>query len=228
MIKEWKFRNGKVTAERMRLLEREFAWGEIIQRIADEMTNILYRWRNGDKEAANNRIVEFVFNVGLESLDIFFNGSHGYRARHYLASRSGIECNRAMIDTIKEKLVAAASEAGESVSASEQIMKSLEYGSAKIWISEEDSTLDQTGHDAGQILTLEVPRWVEAMNDVLAAWKAGRRPIPSIKSRALLGVQAPEGKRLKVLGAWMDNYGEEFVVPSKVDRAEHIHKYGFS
>jgi len=115
MIKEWKFRNGKVTAERMRLLEREFAWGEIIQRIADEMTNILFCWRNGDKEAANKRRVEFVFSVGSESLDIFFNGSHGYRARHYLASRSGIECNRAMIDTIKEKLIAAASEAGESV-----------------------------------------------------------------------------------------------------------------
>jgi len=107
-------------------------------------------------------------------------------------------------------------------------MKSLEYGSAKVWISEEDSTLDQSGHDAEQIVTLEVPRWVEAMNDVLAAWKAGRHPIPSIKSRALLGVQAPEGKRLKVLGAWMDKYGEEFVVLSKVDRAEHIHKYGFS
>lgn len=224
---EWSFRQGKITVDRMRLLQREFAWEEIIQRVVDEMTHINFKWRNGEKEARNRCRAEFVFTVTSETQDIFFNGSHGYRAKHYLAPGFGVECNRSIIDTLKGRLVEAARRDRASVSTSE-IMQSLEYGSAKIWISEEDSNLDEKSHNVEHILTLEVPRWVEAMHDVLAAWGNGRQPIPSIKTRALLGVQAPQGQRLKVLGAWMDDCGEEFVVPSKVFRAEHIHKYGFS
>jgi hypothetical protein len=31
-----------------------------------------------------------------------------------------------------------------------------------------------------------------------------------------------------VFGAWLNNQGEEFVVPSKMQRAEEIHNYGYS
>ena len=50
----------------------------------------------------------------------------------------------------------------------------------------------------------------------------------TIKTRALQGVQAPEGDRMEVLGAWLDDDDREFVVPSKLNRAQHIHEYGFS
>jgi hypothetical protein len=227
-IEEWRFRNEKVSSERIRLLTREFTSDDIIQRIADEMTDISFSWKKGDKEAVIKHRAEFVFSVNAQTQDLFFNSAYGYRAMYYLAPHTGIEFNRGAIDGIKGRLVAAAKRAASSKRAVENIIKSLEYESAKIWISEDHSTLDQTSHDPARILALEVPRWVEAMSAVLSAWKAGHQPSPTIKSRALLGVQAPQGNRLKVLGAWMSDDGEEFVVQSKTYRAEHIHQYGFS
>ncbi len=49
-----------------------------------------------------------------------------------------------------------------------------------------------------------------------------------LETRALLGVQAPEGSQMEVLGAWLDDSDQEFVVASKINRALHIHQYGFS
>jgi hypothetical protein len=227
-IEEWSFRSEKVCWDRIRLLTQEFAWDDIIQRISDEMIDIKFRWKNGEREAVGKHRAEFLFSVSPNTQDLFFNSAYGYRAMYYLAPHTGVECNRDAIDSIKGRLIAAAKNSGPSMPSSQDTIKSLEYGSAKIWISEDDSTLDQTSRDRDSILALEVPRWVEAMNSVFTAWKAGHKPTPSVESRALLGVQAPEGHRLKVVGAWMNNDGDEFVVPSKVCRAEHIHQYGFS
>ena len=227
-IQEWNFRPEKIVAKRLRLLQQELPLSVIAQRISDEMTNMEFRPKKGDREARNKLRAEFFFNVCAETLDVFFNGSQGYRAQYYLEPQRGIECNRLVIDVVKGKLIEAAMQSNQSVMTLEQVKKSLDYGSAKIWIYEVDSTLDQTSRDPEQIVALEIPRWVEAMKHVLAAWAAHQQPSPTIQTRALLGVQAPEGSRMEVLGAWFDDNDQEFVVPSKVNRATHIHQYGFS
>lgn len=227
-IEEWKFRSDKMTVKRLRSLQQELLLPVIAQRIADEVTNIVFHWKEGDREAKNKARAEFLFKVCPETLDVFFNSSQGYRAQYYLDPQRGIECNRLVIDVVKGKLIEAARQSNRSVMTLEQVQKSLEYGSAKIWIYEHDSTLDQTSRDPEQIVALEVPRWVEAMKQVLAAWDAHQQPSSTTKTRALLGVQAPEGSRMEVLGAWLDDNDKEFVVPSKVNRVQHIHQYGFS
>ena len=133
-----------------------------------------------------------------------------------------------MIDLLKDKLIEAANQSNQTMMSLEQAKKSLEYESAKIWINEKHSTLDQTSLDPEQVVALKVPRWVNNMEQVLAAWAENQQPNPSIKTRALLGVQAPEGNCLEVLGAWLGDNDKEFVVPSKVQRTQHIHEYGFS
>ncbi len=192
------------------------------------MTNLMFHPEEGNKEVKNKIRAEFSFDVCAETLDLFFNSSQGYRAQYYLDLKKGGQCNRFVIDELKKKLIDAAMQRSQNVMNSEQIKRSLEFGSAKIWICEDNSTLDQTSYDSAQIVTLEIPKWVEAMTRVLTAWKAGRQPSPPIQTRALLGVQAPEGRRMKVLGAWLDDDDQEFVVPSKINRALHIHQYGFS
>ena len=90
--------------------------------------------------------------------------------------------------------------------------RSLALPSAKIWISEDDSTLDIDTREIERITALDVARWVEASQRVKSA---------------RLGVQAPEGNRMLILGAWMDLEERELLVPSKIHRAERIHQYGF-
>ena len=200
----------------------------IAQRIVDEITNVEFCPKEGHKEAKDKIRAEFYFKVDRKTLDLFFNSSEGYRAQYYIDPQWGTKCNRFMIDAVKEKLIDVARQSSQSMMTFEQVKKSLESDSAKIWIHENDSTLSQTDKDPTEIVALEISRWVQAMSQVLVAWAKHQQVIPTIQSRALLGVQAPEGSRMKILGAWLDNNNQEFVVPSKVHRSLHIHQYGFS
>jgi hypothetical protein len=227
-IEEWRFRPEKIGANRLRLLQQEVSFSSIARRISNEMTNVTFHPKEGRREAKNKVRAEFFFDVCGETWDIFFNSSQGHRAQYYLDPKNGIECNRFVIDMLRNKFIQAAMESSQDVMTLEQVKRSLDYGSAKIWICEENSTLDQTSRDPEQIVALAIPRWVDAMKRVLAAWAAQQQPSPSIQTRALLGVQAPEGSRIEVLGTWLDDSDQEFVPPSKIHRALHIHQYGFS
>lgn len=228
-IEEWKFRSATVPLDRSRLLQQQqLSFAEIVHRIVAEMVNISFHPATGSKEAKGKVRAEFFFNVREETLDLFFNSSCGIRAQYYLDPQKGAEGNRLAIEGVEDKLFAGGTHLQQQLMTLEQIKKSLKYGSAKIWICEDTSTLDQKGRDQEQIVALEVPRWLECMQQVLASWDANQSPCPSNKSRALLGVQAPTGTRMKVLGAWIDGNNQEFVVPSKVGRSLEIHRYGFS
>ena len=227
-IEEWRFRPEKIGANRIRSLQQQVSLPTIAQRISDEMTNIKFRPKKGDREAKNKIRAEFFFDICVETFDLFFNGSQGYRAQYYLDPQNGNKCNRFMIDVLKNQLIEAAMQSRQSVMTLERIERSLEYGSAKVWILENYSTLDKTSHDPKQIVALPIPRWVKAMERVLVAWAAHQNPTPTIQTRALLGVQAPEGTRMEVLGAWLDDSNQEFVVSSKINRDQQIHDYGFS
>lgn len=229
-IEEWKFQTKKVAAQRLRSFEQDLPFSTITQRVADEVTDIKYHPEEGKTEAKNKKRAEFFFRINTKTLDIFFNSPQGYRAQYYLDPQRGNDCNRLMIDMLKGKLIEAARQTSQGLMTIEQVEKSLEYNSAKIWIDESESTLNQICRDPKEILALEIPRWVAAMNQVLAAWSAGQQPEPTIMDRALLGVQAPVGVggHMKVLGAWLDANDREFVVQSKINRAQQIHNYGFS
>jgi hypothetical protein len=227
-IEEWKFRTDKVSDQRLRSLKQDLSFSAIAERVVAEMTNVEFKPEAGDREAKGRRRARFYFRVGADTLDLFFNGAQGYRAQYYLDPELGIKCNRRVLDTVTDKLVEAVRNTSQDLMTMKEVQKSLESESAKIWIDEDKSTLNQTSRDPDEIQALEVPRWVAAMHEVLLAWSAGQSPDPTIKTRALLGVQAPEGECLKVLGAWIDDNGQEYVVPSKVNRAQEIHQYGFS
>ncbi|MFZ5905827.1 MAG: hypothetical protein ACOYVJ_00260 [Nitrospirota bacterium] len=227
-IPEWSYQSDKFGVQRLRLLQQADSYSAIAYRISDEMTDIKFCVKKGNKAAKNKTRAEFLFSVKRETVDVFFNSSQGYRAQYYLEPQRGIECNRFMIELIKDKIIEVAKQSSQSLMTFEQVKKSIQYGSARIWISEKDSTLDQTSHRPEEILALNIPRWVNAVSQVLSDWDANQQPSPTIKTRALLGVQAPEGIQMKVLGAWLDDKDKEFVVPSKIDRAQHIYNYGFS
>lgn len=182
-INEWQFREDKVGSKRLSLLLQSLPYSAIAQRIANQIKNIGFRPAKGDKEAKDKKRAEFYFSVDSETLDLFFNGSQGYRAQYYLDPERGIESNRFVIDLLKGKLIEAANRSHQTILSLEQVEKSLECKSAKIWINENHSTLDQTSHDADEIVALKTLRWVEALRQVLAAWDRGQRPDPQSKTR---------------------------------------------
>ena len=227
-IKDWLFNTGNIDARRLSYLRQDTSYLDIAQRVTREARDIHFRARAGSREAKFNIRAEFDFSVEPETLDIFFNGSQGIRAQYYLDTRRGIESNRLVIDLLKDRLIEVVCLSSQDRMTLEQIEKSLNCGSAKIWIDEDSSTLNQTSRNREDIMDLDVPRWAGFMAEVLMAWRTNKLPIPSVMTRALLGVQTPEGRRLRVIGAWLDERGEEFVAPSKINRAQHIHDYGFS
>ncbi len=167
------------------MLQQELPFSSISERILNEMTNLRFHPKKGHREARNKIRAEFFFDVCGETLDIFFNSSHGYRAQYYLDPKNGIGCNRFVIDMVKNKLIETAMKSSQNVMTLEQVKMSIEYESAKIWIHEDSSTLDQTSRDPEQIIALAIPRWVEAMNRVLAAWAAHKQPSPTIETDAV-------------------------------------------
>jgi hypothetical protein len=227
-IKEWQYRIEKIGANRLRLLQGETSFDSVAQRISNEITSICFYPKEGNRKARGKIRAEFYFDISRETFDIFFNSSYGYRAQYYLDTDNGLKYNRILIDMIRGKLIDHAMKTSQNKLTLKQVNLSLDYESAKVWIHEDSSTIDQVGQDPAHIVALEIPRWVAAMERVLDAWEVHKQPNPTIQTRALLGVQAPEGSRIEVLGAWLDTNNQEFIVPSKIHRAMHIHQYGFS
>ena len=114
-IVEWRFRSEQFEVPRLRALQQVVSFSEIAARIAGEMTNIEFRPKEGDKEAKGKKRAEIFFDVGAETLDVFFNGAQGYRAQYYLDTQRGLECNRYLIDLLKGKLIEAANQSSQGL-----------------------------------------------------------------------------------------------------------------
>jgi hypothetical protein len=67
---------------------------------------------------------------------------------------------------LRDKLLREASQSNTILLSADQISRSLSLPSAKIWISEDDSTLDLDGWRPIYIQALLVPEWVENMRTV--------------------------------------------------------------
>jgi hypothetical protein len=226
-IPEWQFNALLVGHDRLERLSENVPFSEVVARVGG-VRNINFSAEPGNREAKGWIRAAWVLEVTPELFDLFFNSSSGYRGQFYLAPQRGLEANRLLIDSLHGRLLASADAGPPNPNMTRrQVEASLTSRYAKVWIDEDSSTLDQTSKDPVIIQALEVPKWVTAMKDALSAWRQGKSPDAYV-ARSLLGVQAPEGQRLDIRGAWMDRGNTDHVVPSKEDRAEHIHKFGFS
>ena len=224
-IPEWQFNQHLVRADRLEYLDERISFTELAISVSKGEI-ITFSLEPGKKEAKGCCRGSWVVKIPSQLLDLFFNGGCGYRAQFYLAPDRGIQANRLIIDRLIPRLLTS-SGTGPNKMKPQQLEASLRSRHAKIWIDEETSTLDQTAIDPLLIQALNVPRWVAAMNQALSAWAQRTSPEPYV-ARSLLGVQAPEGERLIIVGAWMDTGNVDHVVPSKENSAEHIHNFGFS
>lgn len=223
------YRADRIPSDRLNDLLVPRTFDEVLGFVCDTARAPTYKPDRGSKEAAGCWRAVFSFSVDAFAYDLFFNSPFGYRAQYCQSPMVGVARNQQCVETLFERLMTASLKSKPTVPL-EKIATSLRCRSSKIWIDEkaEDCTLKYT-ITVSDLVAVNVPRWVKAAEEAEQEMKASQRTYPRAKGRAIYGIQAPEGTGLKVLGGFLrDASGEEFVVPSKRRRHQHIQLYGFS
>lgn len=143
---------------------------------------------------------EFILRVHEDTYDAFFNSPNGYRGQYAISAERGIYANRRILEDAESRLLAYActKDASEKL-----VITSLRGWDARIWIDEPEVTEEQLWDG---LPAIDFEKWAHHKS---------------------FGIMAPVGERLKVMGAWLDERGQEQRDPDKVSRAEQIHDRGF-
>lgn len=231
---QWPLRPELVPVTRRGAHATGASFDDVIAALLGTAAGFSYRAKRGCREAKGHTRPEFFFSVQPDVFDLFFNSRSGYRAQFCGDHRVGAAQNGKLIRGFEQRLLAVAVSSGAGVTSPgfslQQIRSALSLPSAKVWMDEydADSTLNKSSVDAESLIAINIPHWVKTARTVSDQVRRGQSPNRS-KEKALLGIQAPEGRRLVVFGAWLsDSTGQEYVVPSKRYRAKEIRLYGFS
>ena len=162
------------------------------------------------REDSLKHCVQPVFDIVVSDVafDAFFNSSAGYRAQFLISPIAGLIANFALIEALREQLIAESSMARVQELESLSVPTSLQATSSKVWIHEDDFPFQRLTCD------LAVETW--------AACATGG------ELKAKWGLCAPAGTRLQVKGALVDPAGNEVVPRKKILRHHEIHHFGFS
>ena len=145
--------------------------------------------------------------------DLFFNSPYGYRGAYYNSPSRGLGANAAFIRALKPKLLSETASEHSDFAAD-----SLSTPSAKAWLAESGKSLSdcskcrgEYGHTQDGIPEILNGRWERAGS---AHAKDGRK--------------APYLTKIKILGAFLNGRGDEFVPHGKIHRAQDIYDVGWS
>ena len=153
----------------------------------------------------------FKIRVCQTTSDLFFNSRSGYRAQYYESANNGKRHNRLLLDELIPALITRVPPSQNGDRGPEWVRYSLEQPSAKIWISEDEIDLADSNNP-----WLALKRW----NDEYYK--------NSFNTKAFYGSHLHQNRYLKIMGAFLDPSGKEWVPKEKQRRAEDIHDYGFS
>jgi hypothetical protein len=192
------------------------------------------------------------FQVHPELYDWFFNARTGYRAQFWISPEAGAAFNerlsRTLADTLSAKLPATLAvrrvhvdgrgtsrgerDEGAVQRTRDELLASLSPGQAKIWICER--LCKSSGDPPGGVLPdigfaaladaqrsaakLVIPRWVQAANSNTGEQGEGlRAPLP-----------CPNDCWLDFKGGFLDAQGRASQIKPQVERAQQIHKCGWT
>ena len=93
--------------------------------------------------------------------EAFFNSESGYRGKYFQGTKEGNDANRELIATLKKKLVDYAKRHSSSIKTSihQSVENSLNKNSAKIWIHQASSTLNEKQYKTITDVAIENPCW---------------------------------------------------------------------
>jgi hypothetical protein len=202
----WKYTD-RVPPTRRDALARFVSFDELMSAAVGDATNIRAVARRGGARGLKQTIQPIFYVDFPLTGDALHNGPHGYRAQYLLSPWVGLAANSRLIEALTPKLMNSIDLDAEPDLCKVNVCSSLGASSAKIWVREGTTLLDN-------VEDLAVPSWVvEAKRGVeLATW----------------GLQAPIAERFEVKGALLTEEGHEVVPTFKVRRHFQIHQFGYS
>lgn len=205
----WDFARSFPALRRSALLA-DVSSDEIRRRIEREARDFVVSLEPGEDPGLTGALRPvFTFDVDPETFDLYFNGPQGYRAAYLRHPEFGQAANNLIVAMLQERLIKEASRSHACRDVPEkQLRQSLLGGSAKIWLNEDHFPFRAPSED------LEIAPWIEAK-------KAG-------EEKAAWGLCAPEGRSLRIMGAFVDDMDNEIVPRRKVARRFELNRYGFS
>jgi hypothetical protein len=189
-------------------------FGDIADRVKREMNIGCCHMQDCDDSPGFGRVI-YCAEIVQALFDLFFNSAAGYRGKYFESPENGVAANRQLLDAVMETLLLWSSEHCKDKDPA-LIRRSLSASSAKAWVAE--STLELCSYCCGEWsnsykseLEIANGRW-ELENCTYASW----------------GRQAPEFRKLRIFGGFVNDASEEYVAPRKVVRANDIWQWGWS
>ena len=210
-MSNWRF-SYTVEASRRAKLEASPPFDAIAKRIANEMQIGCTHIDPCDEAAGFTRIVGCI-TVGYDLFDLFFNSQTGYRGRYFVSPDEGLAANSQLLGLLAAPL---ANFGRHSAMNALEAEESLRASSAKCWLAEVGKGFCAACKGEWAAPQDEVPeilndRWEHG--DTVASWS---------------GRKAPFLQQLRVLGAFINKAGDQYVPMRKRTRAQEIYEYGWS
>jgi hypothetical protein len=197
----WTF-SAQVSPSRVAALQQHQDFAKVVELVAKAAVTA-FVWESFRGEALRGcRRATFQLQVTPETYDAFFNAPVGLRAQFAKSPYHGEAANRRMLNQLEPRLLAYASLTENN---SEPVRWSLSASQAKLWI-DEDEVQSQLGESEAAIV---YPPWAE-------------------RSESGVGLLAPQGRRLVVMGGWLSSSGVVTDNPAKAGRSAELHLCGYT
>jgi hypothetical protein len=207
----WDF-SDSVGHHRLDLLNNPPPFEEIARTIARVMHVKCTHVGPCDEAYGFSRFVACVV-VDKALFDIFFNSYNGYRGWYYRSPTDGLRMNALLVSLLAPILIEFQQHEGMSADFS---LKSLAAPSAKCWLAEAAIRFCPKCEGDWSIPKDDSP---EILN---GRWDTAQMP------NSRFGVKAPYLEKLRVMGGFVNQAGEHYVVKRKTNRAQEIHDVGWS
>lgn len=165
-----------------------------------------------DEASGFQRLVVCVM-IDQALFDLFFNSYNGYRGSYFRSPSEGFRMNAHLLRILAPRLIEFGSHENIPV---DLASKSLLASSAKCWLAE-----------VGRGFCSKCEGdWSKPKNDSPEIFN-GRWDIAQAPN-ARFGRKAPYLEKLRVMGAFVNQVGEQYVAKGKSNRAQEIHDAGWS
>jgi hypothetical protein len=220
LIDRWDFRFLKGEEDRRANLERDCSFEEIVREITTTMTVLCChnaKCNDGPHGPADVKNVPvfhrpvYCVSVQRPLFDRFFNSRHGYRAAYFRSPFEGLRANDSLMQALAPALRASTPPGDGAELSPDFIRASLMSVSAKAWLAEPNNFC---GLCRGEWKSGGV--YAQIFNDL---WEHGDRSD---------GRDAPNGTKIKVMGAFLSDELNEFIPSRKRRRMWNIHDRGWS
>ena len=198
--------------DRRALLEAAPPFSQIACAIADSMRVLCTHPDPCDEMNGFMRLVCCV-SIDRNLFDLFFNAESGYRGRYYVSPEEGLHANGQLQQLLASPLACFTAHAAMTTHRAEHSLRAL---SAKSWLAEVGKGFCKAC--AGEWKTPQ-DESAEILND---RWEHGS------EAKARCGRKAPRLEQLRIMGAFVDSSGIEYVTTQKRERAQQINRFGWS